>query len=77
VLSTRISGSIALLGEDYPGFFETGDVQELRHQLLDAERQAEFQDSISARCAALQSVFEPRRECREWGRLLEGIWVDK
>ena len=77
VLSTRISGSIGLLGEDYPGFFEAGDVQELRCQLLEAEKQGEFYDAISARCAALKSVFEPRRECRDWKCLLDGISDDR
>ena len=77
VLSTRISGSIGLLGEDYSGFFEAGDARELRRQLLEAERQGDFYDAISARCDALKSVFEPRRECREWESLLDGISGDR
>ena len=77
VLSTRISGSIGLLGADYPGFFGAGDAQELRRQLLEAERQGEFYDAISERCAALRSVFAPRRECREWERLLKGLSGDR
>jgi len=76
VISTRISGSIGLLGEDYPGFFEPGDVQGLRQKLLEAERQGDFYDAISSRCGDLRSVFEPRRECRKWERLLDELLAD-
>ena len=76
VISTGISGSIGLLGEDYPGFFEPGDVQGLRQKLLEAESQGDFYDAISSRCGDLQRVFEPRRECREWERLLDELLAD-
>ena len=73
VVSTRISGSICLLGEDYPGFFEPGDVSGLRRLLLEAESEHEFYHALSVRCAGLRSVFEPRRERRAWERLLEEL----
>jgi len=70
VLSTRISGSIGLLGEDYSGFYEPGDVSELRRLLLEAEKESEFYSEISESCAALKSVFEPAHERRAWRELL-------
>ena len=70
VLSTRISGSIGLLGEDYTGFYEPGDVAGLRRLLLEAEKQSEFYSEISESCAALKSVFEPAHERRAWRELL-------
>jgi len=70
VLSTRISGSIGLLGEDYPGFFEPGDVDGLRRLLLDAESPGPLYQSISERCAALKSQFHPSHERRSWQQLL-------
>lgn len=73
VLSTRISGSIGLLGEDYPGFFEPGDVDGLRRLLLDAESEGRFYKSISKRCAALKSQFQPSHERRSWQQLLEEL----
>ena len=76
VLSTRISGSIGLLGEDYPGFFEPGDVDGLRRLLLDAESEGVFYKSILKRCAALKSLFHPSQERRAWGQLLEELSLD-
>ena len=73
VVSTRISGSIGLLGEDYPGFFEPGDVTGLRRLLIAAESDGEFLDTLLARCAGLRTVFEPRQERRAWERLLEEL----
>ena len=73
VLSTRISGSIGLLGEDYPGFFEPGDVEGLRRRLLEAESKGVYYESISARCAALKSLFYPSQERRSWKQLLEEL----
>ena len=70
VLSTRISGSIGLLGEDYPGFFEPGDVAGLRRLLLDAESEGRFYKSIAAHCCALKPVFQPSHERRAWKQLL-------
>ena len=71
VVSTRISGSIGLLGEDYPGFFEAGDISGLRRRLLEAERGGDFFDRLSEHCGGLRSVFEPNHERRAWKRLLE------
>ena len=71
VISTRISGSIGLLGEDYPGFFEAGDISGLRRRLLEAERGGDFFDRLSEHCGGLRSVFEPNHERRAWKRLLE------
>jgi glycosyltransferase involved in cell wall biosynthesis len=73
VLSTRISGSIGLLGEDYSGFYEPGDVSELRRLLLEAEKASEFYSEISESCAALKSVFEPAHERRAWRELLREL----
>src|SRR5205085_1135242 len=42
VLSSRIAGSIGLLGKDYPGFFPCGDTQALADLLHRAEADAEF-----------------------------------
>ncbi len=73
VLSTRISGSIGLLGEDYGGFYEPGDVAKLRQLLLEAEKEGEFYSGIAKSCTALKSLFEPAHERRGWRELLKEL----
>ncbi len=73
VISTRISGSIGLLGEDYPGFYEAGDVDGLRQLLLEAESEGLFNNALAAHRSRLRRVFKPSREHRAWERLLEEL----
>lgn len=70
VLSSRIAGSIGLLGEDYPGYFETGDTSALAALLSRCETDAAFREGLTARCRALAQIVEPKRELAAWRRLL-------
>ncbi len=73
VVSSRISGSIGLLGDDYPGYFEVGDTQGLVDLLLKAERDREFYAALRSRCRRLRPLIEPRRERRSWQQLLREL----
>jgi putative glycosyltransferase (TIGR04348 family) len=73
VVSSRISGSIGLLGEDYPGYFPGGDTRALADLLLRAERDAAFYQELARRCASLRPLFDPAREQEAWARLLEEL----
>jgi len=73
VISTRIAGSIGLLGEDYPGFFPVGDAASLAELLRRAETDADFLDRLSRRCASVAPRFDPSRERDAWRRLLDGL----
>ena len=70
VISSRISGSIGLLGEDYPGYFTVGDTQELAVILQRAETDAGFYHRLKSRCEKLKPLFEPADERRRWDELL-------
>ena len=70
VISSRISGSIGLLGEDYPGYFTVGDTQELAVILQRAETDAGFYHRLKSRCEKLKPIFEPAGERRRWDELL-------
>lgn len=70
VLSTRISGSIGMLGEDYPGYFEVGDTRRLALLLDRCEIERGFLDDLEARCRALAPRFHPAREAASWKDLL-------
>jgi putative glycosyltransferase (TIGR04348 family) len=73
VLSTRIGGSIGILGEDYPGYFPIGDAAALAALLARAEQDAAWREDLRARGAALKSLIDPNREREAWRALLDEI----
>jgi len=70
VLSTRISGTIGLLGPDYPGYFEVGNTEDLARQLERAESDRRFYTSLQAACRQRAPLVDPRREVESWRELL-------
>ncbi len=70
VVSSRIAGSVGLLGEAYPGYFPVGDTAALGDLLRRAETDAAFLDDLTRRCRALRPLFEPAEERRRWRELL-------
>jgi glycosyltransferase involved in cell wall biosynthesis len=70
ILSSRISGSIGLLGTDYPGYFETGDTHALTELLQRAECDKGFYRSLVDACRRRQWLIEPRLESDTWEALL-------
>ena len=73
VLSSRIPGSVGLLGEDYRGYFPVGDTQELRKLLLKAENESTYLGGLRAHCEKLKPLFQPEREIKAWRDLLEEL----
>ncbi|HEV3258559.1 MAG TPA: selenoneine biosynthesis selenosugar synthase SenB [Gemmataceae bacterium] len=73
VLSSRIAGSVGLLGEDYPGYFPVGDTEALARLLGQAEADADFYKTLQAWCARLRPLVEPARERRSWKELLREL----
>jgi hypothetical protein len=69
-VSSRIAGSVGLLGADYPGYFPTGDTQALADLLHRAETDATFYEDLRRRCDALLPLFDPARERQAWADLL-------
>lgn len=71
VLSTRIPGSVGILGPDYPGYFPVGDAAALAALLERAERNREgLYEQLQRRCQALRPLVDPARERRSWQQLL-------
>lgn len=70
VLSSRIPGSIGLLGVDYPGYFPVGDTDALAALIQRAETDGDFYADLCARCEALRPLFDPARECESWRELV-------
>jgi putative glycosyltransferase (TIGR04348 family) len=73
VISTRVDGSVGVLGPDYPGFYPVGDADALAHLLLRAEEDPTFLASLRDRVARLRSLVEPAREREGWRALLAEI----
>jgi len=70
VLSSRISGSIGILGPDYPGYFEVGDTKGLAALLARAEDEPSFLADLRRRGRSLARLVSPAREREGWRRLL-------
>ena len=74
VLSSRIDGSIGLLGPDYPGYFPVGDTAALAALLGRAEREPAFLDRLRQECARVLPLLDPARERAAWASLLEELF---
>jgi putative glycosyltransferase (TIGR04348 family) len=70
VLASHISGSIGLLGANYPGFFPVGDSNDLAHLLQRAATDSTYYESLRGWCAGLKPLFDPVREQSDWAELL-------
>ncbi|MGH2355447.1 MAG: selenoneine biosynthesis selenosugar synthase SenB [Chloroflexota bacterium] len=70
VISSRIPGSVGLLGPDYPGYFPVGDTPALAALLHRAETDAAFYAELQGRCERLKSLADPARERQSWAALL-------
>jgi putative glycosyltransferase (TIGR04348 family) len=75
VLSTRIDGSIGILGDDYPGYYAVGDAAGLAALLQRCEAEPAFLAELRARVIALQPLVDPACERAGWAALLDELGV--
>jgi glycosyltransferase involved in cell wall biosynthesis len=73
VLSTRIAGSLGILGEGYPGYFEVGDAAGLAALLRRCETDSTFLARLRHCCDGLRPLTCPARERTRWRALLAEI----
>ncbi|HYP27358.1 MAG TPA: selenoneine biosynthesis selenosugar synthase SenB [Blastocatellia bacterium] len=73
VLSSRIAGSVGLLGEDYPGYFNVGDTEGLAGLMRRAEDDPAFLGELKDRCEKLAPTFDPALEEAAWAALIEEV----
>ncbi len=73
VLASRIPGSIGMLGDDHPGFFEVGDTAGLATLLSRAESEPRFLRELANRSRRLAARFTPEREAVAWRSLLANL----
>jgi putative glycosyltransferase (TIGR04348 family) len=77
VVSSRIAGSVGLLGEDYPGYFPVGDEEALAGLLLRAETEPAYLVELQRGCQELRPLFDPAEEARRWKELLAELTVER
>jgi len=73
VVSSRIDGSLGILGEDYPGFFEPGDRAGLAALLERAAADGAFLADLARRCRELAPLADPATELASWRALLDEL----
>ncbi len=73
VVSSRISGSIGLLGADYPGYFPVGDTPALTDLLMRLEMDAAFYEALKTWCEGLKPIVDPDGERQRWRDLLQKL----
>jgi putative glycosyltransferase (TIGR04348 family) len=77
VLSTRIDGSVGILGAGYPGYFPVGDARALADLLARAETEPAFYRRLRGRCRKLRPLVDPVRERESWKALLRELAVQR
>lgn len=77
ILSSRVPGSVGILGADYPGYFEVGDTSELARLMLHAESDPDFFEQLMKHCKKLIPLFDPAREEAAWAELLDELFERK
>ena len=79
VVSSRIPGSVGILGAAYPGYFTVGEEKELADVLDQAERDPGFYQELRDACGELQTLVDPAREREAWRTLLadQGAVADR
>ncbi len=70
ILSSRIAGSVGLLGDDYPGYFEYGDTQALANLINRGETEASFRRLLEEWCEKRAYLVDPAREQAAWAELI-------
>lgn len=73
VLSSRIDGSLGLLGADHPGYFPVHDTRALADLFERSERDPEFREALRARSFAKKHLIDPAREHEAWQKLLREL----
>jgi len=74
VLASRIPGSVGILDEDYPGYFEVGDTRALRSLMIRAESDSGLFAQLMKHCKNLLPLFDPAREATAWAKLLDELF---
>jgi len=71
VVASRISGNVGMLGEEYEGYFPSGDARALEELLSRCAEDREFYGRLKKQITARTPLFSYAEEARLWGEILE------
>tara|TARA_R110000850_G_scaffold164847_15_gene289874 strand:+ start:1340 stop:2305 length:966 start_codon:yes stop_codon:yes gene_type:complete len=74
VISTRIDGSIGLLGENYPGYFPVGDAKALAELLWQCESDLDFFEQLTLSARSLAPEFSCELERAAFADLIAELF---
>jgi len=77
VIASNISGSIGLLGKNYPGYFKPGNTKSLVGLLRRAETDPTFLKNLTTLCERTARRFTVQRETDAWKKLIKKLWLPK
>ena len=75
LLCSEISGSVGILGKDYPGYFPPGDHEALAQLMLKAETEEGFLQALQRAIEKKRPLVDPGRERRAWKSLLKRLFA--
>ena len=73
ILASKISGSIGLLGEDYPGYFEVGSTSQLVSLMNRCEHDSDFYGELHSQVKQLAPNFTPQCEQESLRQLVADV----
>ena len=76
VLAARIPGNVGMLGADYGGYFEAGDVMALSGLLKRCRDEPTLLQELNRMCADRDPLFEPSREKATLLAVVRGLAAD-
>ena len=71
VISSHIPGSVGMLGEDYPGYYEPEDEHDLARVLTRLENDPAFLQKLKRWCTDLSPMVSPATEQSLWNDLVQ------
>ena len=71
IIASDIPGNVGMLGEDYPGYYPTGDEHALARLLERAETDTAFYGLLEAKCQARRYLALPEHERESLRHLIE------
>lgn len=73
VLASRIPGNVGMLGQDYAGYFEPGNAQDLADLLKRCRQDAGWLTQLQAQCALRAPLFAPEAEAAALHQLVQDL----
>ena len=71
VIASRIPGSLGMLGEDYPGYYQVENEHDLAQVLTRLETEPALLQELKQWCTDLSSMVSPATEQSLWNDLIQ------